>query len=161
VYAPSPYRPTDLRRAGRSQACNVNWRVPEFYLNMGRFAFYEVFSETPTYCTVETDLGNVDQKKEWSGIITEEFDKLLRSDTSWDRTMQFSIYDMVLYGCGPLVFRDEFDWRNDFIPCGNLIVPDFSPSNPDEWEEAVVACNYLPTELYGFIRNEEKAKELG
>lgn len=156
-----PYLNSDIRKAGRAQACNVNWRVPEFYLNMGRYAFYEIFAETPTFCTVETDMGETGQREEWSNIITEEFDKLLRSDSSWDRVMQFSIYDMVLYGCGPLVFPDEHDWRNQFIPCSDLILPDFASSDPNQWEEAVIARNYTPTELYGFIRNEERAKELG
>lgn len=157
----APYRSGDLRRAGRAQACNVNWRKAEYYLNMARFAFYEVFAETPTFCQVEIDVGEPGQREEWSAIITEEFDKLLRSDSSWDRIMQFSIYDMVLYGCGPLAFKDQFDWRNDFVTCADLIVPDFASSNPDQWEEAVIARNYLPTELYAFIRNEDKARELG
>lgn len=156
-----PYRPADLKNAGRSGACNVNWRVSEFYLNMGRFAFYEVFSETPTYARVDTDYGDPGKREEWSNIITEEFDKLLRSDRSWDRTMQFSIFDMVLYGCGPLVFRDEFDWRNEFVQCGRLLVPDFAPSDPNIWEEAAICRDYLPAELFGFIRNEEKAREMG
>lgn len=156
-----PYRAVDLRRAGRSNNCNVNWRVPEFYLNMARFAFYDVFAETPTFATVETDFGDNAARKEWSGVITEKFDVLVRSDTCWDRVNQFSIYDMVLYGCGPMMFNDEMDWRNEFVPCANLIVPDFASSDPEKWEEACILRNYLPPELYNFIRNEKAAIKMG
>jgi hypothetical protein len=156
-----PYKPADLKRAGRSQACNVNWRVAEFYLSMARFAFYEVFAETPTFATVTTDFGSPAQRNEWGDVMTAEFDALLRSDNSWDRTNQFSIYDMVLYGCGPMVFQDELDWRNEFVPCSNLIVPDFTPSDTSKWEEAAILKNYLPTELYKCIRNEKEAVEMG
>lgn len=156
-----PYRAADMKANGKSGSCNVNWRVPEFYLNMGRYALYEVFSETPTFATVETDFGDAASRKEWSGIITEEFDWLLRSDPSWDRVNQFSIYDMVLYGCGPLIFNDEMDWRSEFVPCANLIVPDFAPSDTSKWEEAVIIKNYLPSELYQCIRNADAARERG
>lgn len=156
-----PYRPGDLKRAARSNSCNVNWRVAEFYLNMARFAFYDVFAEVPTFATVETDFGDNAARKEWSGIITEHYDTLLRTDSSWDRVNQFSIYDMVLYGCGPMTFADENDWRNEFVPCANLILPDFSSSDPEKWEEAAIIRNYMPPELYKFIRNEKVATEMG
>lgn len=156
-----PYRPGDLRKAGRAHACNVNWRVAEFYLSMARFAFYEVFAETPTFATVTTDFGSAGKRKEWGDIMTEEYDALQRSDNSWDRTNQFSIFDMVLYGCGPMIFPDELDWRNEFLPCSNLIVPDFTPSDTSKWEETALLKNYRPDELYQFIRNEKIAKELG
>ena len=156
-----PYRAGDMKANGKSGNCNVNWRVAEFYLNMGRYALYEVFSETPTFARVETDFGDSAARQEWSGIITEEFDWLLRTDPSWDRVNQFSIYDMVLYGCGPLVFNDDLDWRNEFVPCANLIVPDFAPSDTAQWEEAVILKNYLPDKLYQCIRNADAAKERG
>lgn len=156
-----PYRAGDMKANGKSGNCNVNWRVAEFYLNMGRYALYEVFAETPTFATVETDFGDAAARRDWSGIITEEFDWLLRTDPSWDRVNQFSIYDMVLYGCGPLIFNDEMDWRNEFVHCANLIVPDFASSDPMKWEEAAILRNYLPSELYQCIRNADAAKERG
>lgn len=156
-----PYKPADLRKAGRAQACNVNWRVAEYYLNMARYAFYDVFSESPTFPTVTTDFGTPSQRGKWSRIITEEFDYLIRQDKRWPRVNQYSIYDMVLYGCGPLVFEDDIDWRNDFVQCANLVVPDFAPSEPEDWEEAAVVRDYLPHKLYEFIRNEEAARRMG
>lgn len=156
-----PYKPVDMRKAGRAQACNVNWRVAEYYLNMARYAFYDVFSESPTFPTVTTDFGTPSQRSKWSRIITEEFDYLIRQDKRWPRVNQYSIYDMVLYGCGPLVFEDDIDWRNDFVQCANLVVPDFAPSEPEDWEEAVVIRQYLPHELYQFIRNEKAAHRMG
>lgn len=156
-----PYRPSDMKRAGRASSCNVNWRIAEFYLNMSRYAFYEVFNETPTYARVEIEYGSPAQQREWSRIAEPAFDKLIRKDKSWDRVNQFSIFDMVLYGCGPLIFNDETDWRNEFVSCQNLILPDFTSSDVEKWEEACIVRSYLPTELYQCIKNEKEARESG
>jgi hypothetical protein len=156
-----PYRQVDLKRAGRANQCNVNWRVSEFYLNQARGAYYDVFSESPTFCTIHTGFGTVDQQDQWSKIITEEFQWMLEQDTQWDYVNQISNYEMVLYGCGPLVFTDETDWRNEAVLNQNLLVPDFALSDVNRWEECVIVRDYLCSELYDYIRREEQARELG
>lgn len=157
----APYQPCDLRKAGRAYQCNVNWRVAEFYLNSARSAFYDVFSEAPTYATITLNYGSINQSQEYSGIVTEEFDRLLRHDPTWDYVNQISQYEMILYGSGPLLFPDGSDWHNDEVLCRNLLVPEFSKSNPEMWEEAAVIAEMLPHKLYEKIVDEKIARQLG
>lgn len=156
-----PYRPADLRAAGRSDNCNVNWRQSEAYLNSSIGAFYDVFSEVPTYATIELDQKDPSKRREWSSIVTDEFHRLISNDKSWDYTMQNSQFEMVLYGIGPLVFEDEFDWRCVSTQCKDLLVPDYAKSDITSWEEAAIMTSYLPHQLFEKIRNESLAADVG
>lgn len=152
-----PYSEALLRQQGRSAQCNVNWRIAESYLNNALGAFYDIFSEAPTYCTVKTDAGSKDQQQEWSGIITEEFDRALKQDAAFDYTLQLSQHEMVLYGNGPVFFEDFFDWRGKSILCGAMKVPERTKSTTSEWELSFLECDYLCHQLYERIRNEKMA----
>lgn len=156
-----PYKVTALETAGRAYACNVNWRVAESYLGQALGAFYDVFSETPTYATIECDYGSVDEQQNDSRILTEEFHKLLKKDKSWDYNMQISQFEMVLYGCGPLWFNDAYDWRCEAGLNGDLKVPEFAKSNTHNWDEAARLSCYLPHELYERIMNPGAATDMG
>lgn len=153
-----PYNQGRLRQEGRASQCNVNWRIAESYLNNALGAFYDIFSEAPTYCTVRTSHGSRDQQEEWSGIETEEFDRAQKDDAGFDYNLQISQHEMVLYGNGPIFFEDFYDWRGKSVLCGALKIPERTKSNTDEWEMAFLECDYLPHQLYERIRNEKSAR---
>ena len=157
----APYSSAELKRTGQSYRTNVNFREGESYLNQGVSAFYDVFSEVPTYATVEVDHGTKDESVRYGRIITDEFDKLLKKDDDFDYLMQLSQHEMVLYGIGPMVFEDTNDWRCRAVKASHLLVPDGTKSNVSDWTMAVIRSTYQVHELYGFIRNEEAAKKAG
>lgn len=157
-----PYRAGDLRANGRADACNVNWRQAESYLYSARNAFYDLRSEVPTFATIRTALGGPAKRKQWSDIITEEFQTLiLRDDEDFDYEMQISDHEMTLYGCGPQVHEDQWDFRSVSAPCGNLLVPKYALSRATKWEECAVLVDYYVHDLYKRIRNPESAAKAG
>lgn len=156
-----PYRQADLRKAGRSNDCNVNWRIAEAYLNSALGAFYDLFSESPTYATINLDIPIQGDREEKSRIVTEEFDRLQRREAGFDYNMQISQYEMVLYGFGPFTFNDGLDWRAKAGRCGDFYVPNEARSTTSEWEMCMMRVEYLPHQLYEFIRNEEAAEKVG
>jgi len=156
-----PYSAAELRRTGQSYRTNVNFREGESYLNQGVSAFYDVFSEVPTYATIKVRHGTTDESARYGRIITEEFDKLLKQDDDFDYLMQLSQHEMVLYGIGPMVFEDTTDWRCKAIKASNLLVPDGTKSNVSDWSVAVIRATYHVYELFAFIQNEEAAKKAG
>lgn len=156
-----PYRYSDLKNAGRADVCNVNWRIAESFLNNAINAFYDVFSEVPTYATVKIKAKDPVQSQDKSGIVTEEFHRLLSRDRSWDYTMQNSQYETVLYGIGPLLFEDEYDWRNISTECKDLLVPEYAKSDITKWEEMVVLMDYAPHQLYDRIVDPSAAGKMG
>ena len=157
-----PYSPAMLRSIGQSYRTNINFREAEAFFSVSLTAFYDIFSETPTYATIRTNTGNNDSERAHnSRIITEEFDRLQKKDKEFDYTMQLSQHEMVLYGSGPLTFENPTSWRARAIKAGDLLVPEGTRSNPTDWEVAVVRRRYQPHELFRHIQNEEAAAKVG
>ena len=145
----APYSSAELQRTGQSFRTNVNFREGESFLNMGMSAFFDVFAEVPTYATVKINHGDANDSEKYSRIITEEFDRLQKKDGSFDYMMQLSQHEMVLYGSGPMIFEDGTDWRCKPMKNADLLVPEGTKSNAEEWEMCVVPVSYthltLPT----------------
>lgn len=156
-----PYSAAELKRTGQSYRTNVNFREGESFLNMGMSAFFDVFSEVPTYAMVKIKHGDENDSEMYSRIITEEFDRLQKQDGSFDYMMQLSQHEMVLYGTGPMLFEDVKDWRCKPIKSADLLVPEGSKSNVEDWELCVVRGEYRVHELYKYIRNEKAAAKAG
>ena len=157
----APYSSAELTRTGQSFRTNVNFREGESFLNMGMSAFFDVFAEVPTYATVKVRHGDANDSEKYSRIITEEFDRLQKKDGSFDYMMQLSQHEMVLYGSGPMIFEDNSDWRCKPIKNADLLVPEGTKSNTEDWEMCVVRSQYRAHELYKFIRNEKAAAKAG
>lgn len=157
-----PYVQAELDKAAQSWRCNTNWRIGESFLNIALSIYWDIVSEGPTKATCMTEWGESTEKaQEWSGIITEEFERLNNRDASLNNMFRDAQHDMVLYRMGPVMWEDAFDFRAKPVKCSNLLVLDGTKSNINDWKLAVVRSNYSADELYGFIRNAEAARKSG
>jgi hypothetical protein len=155
-----PYKSSELQKEGQSYRSNVNFRESEGYLAMAISAFYDVLSESSTYATVRVDMAD-EKAGEWSGIITEEFDKLQKADSDFDYTIQLSQHEMVLFGTGPMFFEDDSSWKCVPLKSNALYVPDGTKSNVNTWEVCAIRTSYNASQLYDFISDEEAAAMAG
>lgn len=156
-----PFNHGELVRQAQAWRCNVNWRIAESFLNLALTAYWDVIAEAPSYAAVQVDADNPDEMEEWSGIASEEFDRLNRRDTALNFMFRRNHHDMVLYRCGPAMFEDTLSFKARPIECGKLLVPDRTVSSVNEWSMAVVRTEYRVDELYGFIRNPKAATMAG
>lgn len=157
-----PYRRQDLLKANRADACNVNWNISRSYLESATGAFYDLYTEAPGYFSIQTKFGRTSQERDqFSRIMSEEADRIISMDPVWDYQMQQSIWNMVLHGCGPMLFEDPYCILPRAFQCGDLKVPEFTYSDTYYWEVCGVQCVYYPPELYEFIRDEKAAKDMG
>lgn len=157
-----PYRRTDLLKANRADAANVNWNISRSYLEAATGAFYDLYSEAPGFFSIRTAFGrSEDEKETFSRVLSEEADRIISLDPVWDYQMQQSIWNMVLHGCGPLLFEDAFKILPRAFACGDLKVPEFTYSDTHYWEVCGVQVVYYPPELYAFIKDEEAAEAMG
>ena len=157
----SPYNAAELRRTGQSYRTNVNFREAEGFLSLALGAFYDVFSETPSYAAVRLNYGDANESEQYSRIVTEEFDRLQKLDDDFDYLIQLSQHEMVMFGSGPVLFEDTTNWRCKAIKASDLLLPEGSKSNINEWQIAVVRSTYNAHELYSYIRNPEAATSMG
>ncbi len=156
-----PYSAGKLREVGRAEACNVNWGIARAYLESAVGAFYDLFSQAPGYFTIRTDYGTDEQKEVWSNTISEEADRVLRNDKTWDYSMQISQWELILHGCGPFLFEDAYSILPRAFHCGDLKLPELTKSETTYWDGAMLRATYYPPELYKFIENEEAATAVG
>lgn len=156
-----PYNPRKLQQEGQSFRSNFNSREGEAFFALALSAFYDIFSEAPTYATVITDVGGPDKSVEYSRIITEEFDVLQKGDEEFDYLIQLSQHEMTLYGTGPVFFDDPLDWTCRPLNSACLLVPDSSKSNVSTWEVCAIRDTYTVGKLYGYIKDEGIAKKVG
>ena len=156
-----PYKASKLKEAGRAEACNVNFGTGRSYLESGAGSFYDLSSEAPSAITFRTDFGNDDQREEWSSLASSEADKLIKQDVVWDFQMQISQWDMVLHGCGPMFFEDQYAPFPVSVLCGDLKVPERTKSDTSYWDGCCLIRDYYPPELYDFIRDESAATAVG
>ncbi len=156
-----PYRMTDLRKAGRAEACNVNWGTARGYLEGAAGAFYDLFSEAPGFMEVRTAYGTPEEQEQWSSDIGAETDWTLRESPVWDYEMSLSIDNLILHGCGPMLFEDAWRPLPKAFLCGDLKVPEFTKSDTTYWDAAMVQATYFPPELYAFIEDPDMARQVG
>ena len=176
----APYNRQKMIQSGRAEDCNVNWRIADYFLKMGQQMLYDIFSESEYYSTVLLDryeLASVaegkgvpdgyrpdasnGQAEDWGRTITEEFQWLQEQDPNFDYCMQQSQGQSVFYGCGPLHFEDELDWRAISHESKDLVVQQIAKSNTNWWEWAALVREMAPDQLYGRIANPEAARMRG
>lgn len=158
----SPWPQDKLDASNQGYRCNFNTGEAESFLNVAITAFYDLNQETETLAEVVCNYGDdINKQVEWSKIITEEFDKLQRGDKEFDFNVQLSNHDMTLYGSGPRIFDDLYDWRGRPMKFSQLLIPDDAQSQTPRWVQCCYAMEYRTNELYAFIRDPEAAAKVG
>ncbi len=157
-----PYDQAALDENNQSWRCNVNWRIGEAFLNIALSIYWNLTAEGPTKATCLTRWGrDSDQNADWSGIITEEFERLNIEDSTLTNMFRDSQHDMVLYRMGPVMWMDAFDFRAKPIKCSNFLTLDKTKSHIDDWKLVVIRTPYTSDELYACVANEKAATAYG
>ena len=156
-----PFSRAKLRDMGRSEATNANFGGARAYMESGTGAIYDLATETPGLFDVQTSYGTADQRVEYSRTMSAEADRILKDSKVWDYTMQLSIWDMVLHGCGPMMFEDTHQVLPTGFLCDDLKVPENAKSDTEFWDACAILATYYPPQLYNFIRDEQAAKSVG
>lgn len=156
-----PYSSAKLRSAGRADAANFNSGMARAFLETAGTAYYNIFSEAPTYTTIKTYHGSSEDRSDWSGIMTEEFDLVQKNEAGFKYKMSISVYQMILFGCGPLFFSDKLDWRFKCARAGEVLVDENTKSDSNEWESCALRETMYPDRFFTYISNEKAARDVG
>lgn len=157
----APFSYCDLKAKGQGQRTNVNFREGEAMLGDAMTPFYDLFAESDTYAKIEVDEDNSKKRAEWSRKVTAEFDALVKEWAGFDWNMQSILHDMVAYGKGFAMWPDKTSWQFRSVRQSRVLVPDQTPSDPDQLELLVVRQACTVSELYNPIRDKERAKSIG
>ena len=132
--------------AGRTDACRVNWGSARAQLEKTVGQFYDLQTQAPSIIDARTSHGTRRQRTDWSRILSANADRSLLESTTWDWEKQQSINSMVLHGCGPFFFEDQFAPIPRALQCNELKVPELARSTTEYWESCVLLEDYYAGE---------------
>jgi len=157
----APWSKSELVARGQGNNTNLNFRQGEAIIRQYQTPYYDLIVEVPLLAKILTSFGTATERGDWSQIISEEFHRTVTHLRRWDTTVQFSQFQMLVYGPGPMYFHDEVDWRPDAAKASDVLVEDGASSYVNDVEGIVLLKDYIPARLYKTIRDCKSAEDLG
>lgn len=96
-----------------------------------------------------------------SGIVSEEYDRLLRRWNNFENVMYTALTDYVTFGRAHLPWESCDSWRFRRIPFHRVLVPDGTPIDLEEMEVVIVLQNFTVARLYSLVRERASAEAAG
>ncbi len=96
-----------------------------------------------------------------SGIVSEEYDRMLRRWNNFENVMNTALTDYVTFGRCHLPWEACDSWRFRRIPFHRVLTPDGTPIDFEEDELVIILQNFTVARLYGLIREKASAEAVG
>jgi hypothetical protein len=157
----APFDYTRLKEQGQGNRTNVNFREGEAMLSGAETPYYDLFAESSTYFQIESDETDPDKRTEYSRVMTQYFDDMLKDWSGFDYNIQRCIHEMVAFGRGFCLRPDTTSWHFTAVQQSRVLVPDGTVADPDQLEILVVRQSLTVSDLHCKIRNKESARKLG
>lgn len=156
-----PFDEARLKATGQAFRCNLNFGQGEAFLDSAMAAYVDLTTSVEHLLRVETTVGELEQRNEWSGILSEEISRALRLWADFNPRFLNLARNFVLHGVGISYFRDEWDWRFNTTGLDGIFVPRQTSTSEQELEVACAFKTLHIHEMYEFIRDRETAEALG
>jgi hypothetical protein len=159
-----PFDSAYLRSIGQGHRSNLSFGEAEADLEATMVSYTDLINSVDYLikCTIDTDRYSPEEIERLSNIFAEEFTRLYRQD--WpDFFFRFQLLckEFVKHGVAFTYFEDEFTWKWNVSGWNNFLLPKMTKASDDSVEVAIALREYLPHELYQFIKDPEAAKECG
>jgi hypothetical protein len=156
-----PYDDNILREAGMASRCNLNFGEAEFLLESALAGYIDLINSVETLVRVSVKEQNPINKSDWEQIISEGFSRMLRSDSEFSFKHILNCTYFIKHGVSIAYFDDEYDWRWQVAKIGDFLLPRRTFASEESIEVAVSPRTVRGHELYQFIKNPERAEEIG
>lgn len=156
-----PYDQNELDNLGQAQRTNLNMLEGAAIIEAALAPYNDLTSSVDYIAQIETNEGDAQTRTEWNQIISEEFDRLLRSWHRFEFNNQSLAREFVVHGLGIAYFEDDYDWRWKICGLSDFILPRNTPANEDDVDYAIARRRYTTTQLYNFIKDPEFAEDNG
>jgi hypothetical protein len=156
-----PYDQAELDNLGQSQRTNLNLLEGQALIEAALAPYNDLTSSVDHIAQIESAEGDPQTRTEWNQIISEEFDRMLRTWHRFEFNNQALAREFVIHGLGVTFFEDDYDWRWKVCGLADFILPRNTPANEDDIDYAIARRRYTTTQLYQFIKDPKFAKENG
>jgi len=155
-----------LKEKRLSWYANVNYRGLEGYIDTPRTAFYDLVTEVDPCIEVRLDYGTGSQRTRWEETIAKHFTWLMLG--KWRLGFNYHVplhqREMLVHGLGAHVWpqMNTANWIPRTPQGGQLLFPEGTSTDFENEGESFMLRDPVPLhQLYGFIRNEGAAENLG
>lgn len=157
-----PYKQSALRADNQGWRANFNSLEAKARKDAAKTPYYDLFSATPQYAAIQTKIeGPMLSAQRASGVITEEFDRMLKAWPGFDFSFWQMLDDFVAYGRGWLMPCTYDGWYFECVPWHKVLFPDGVGATPEKWSFFAVQHAFDPTRLNEWMEDEEAAGDAG
>jgi hypothetical protein len=156
-----PYNPAARRAAGQSSLANANFLQGDKIITKVANGYNDILFSVKTLMTVNTEFGEEAERFEYNRVIAEELTRTIRKWPCFAHHFMMLVDKFVTHGVGISYFPDTVDWRFEVSGFGDFLIPRQTPASEEKIQIAVSKQDIPVTELFGYIRDEERAKGLG
>lgn len=157
-----PYSESVMKDAGRGEDANVNFREARAEDDLAQTPFIEMSTVTPVIWRIKTRIGNEDERKKRSAIMSEKFTNMVRGwGEDFDYYRERLAQQFTRHGAGFVYWEDEINWKWRADGFNAFKVPRNTESRSSAIPYCVCKRSISVTDLYAFVRNEKVARELG
>jgi hypothetical protein len=157
----APYDAAKLKANAQSYRANVNFMEGESALSAALVPYYDLFAGSKNYCEVKLYHENPDEQENKSGVVTEEFDCLLKKYAGFEFQMNGVLHDFVAFGKGFVMFPKEWGWHFQRVSFNRVFVPDGQEASVEKVEIAVIRESMQLHTLWNYIKDRETATKAG
>ena len=156
-----PFSQNKLKSAGQAWRTNINFMEAKSAASSSIVPDYDLFSAARYYANVRTYYGSIDDREFYSGVITEEFDCMMKKFKGFDFNMQQMLYERKIYGRGFLIFEDDKDWYFKCKPQHRVYVPDGTDAYTGNVDVLVIRERMRVHKLWAYIKGKDKGSSSG
>lgn len=147
-----PYNPAEMRKLGLPTS-NVNWKDAEAIYESVAIVFWGLFNDVDNLAKFQTDISTPDVNTEIGGIVSEEWDRAIRSWREFAPLMQQHQGDFIKFGSSVFYWPDERNWQFDVADIWKFLVPEETRNRTDAIPVCAIEIVMTPFELWDLHEN--------
>lgn len=156
-----PYSPAARRAQKQSSLANANFLQGAKIVAKVANGYNDIIFSVKNLFSAETEFGEDAERFAYNRVLAEEGSRTMRKWPSFAAHFQMLVRKFVDHGVGIGYFPDTENWRYEVAGFGDFQIPRQTPASEEKIQIAVCKQDMPVTDLYGMIRDEDKAKDLG
>jgi hypothetical protein len=156
-----PYNQASLNANGQGARANANFLQGRSRLNRLNNGYLDMVTSVKHLMTLTVDYGESAERMRITRILSEELTRTIRKWPAFVSSFMRLVDKFNAHGVGIAFWPDTENFRFSVCGFGDMLIPRDTPATEECIDIATAEKHMTVTELYSFIRDEEKAARLG
>lgn len=157
-----PYKHWELERAGQKFRTNINLGEAEDLLGEALGSYIDMLQSVEVLFKAPTRFGDTpEQRKRYSKGVCLAVSNMVKRWPDFDHQFMVNATNFISQGVSFAFFPDDIDWRFKVKGLNDTYLPRDADASEDKLELLFVRDHFTVSRLYGTIRDEKAAEEVG